>query len=413
MKGSFYQSILIPILCLSPLMVTAEESPETTAEAAAPAPHFKPFTGRITGEKVRLRIRPQLDAHVVKELSAGDLFVITGETEDFYSVHVPKNVRFYVYRKYLIDDTVDGNRVNLRMGPSVESAIVDQLHYGDKVVGQVAEKNSKWMEIEPPDFIYFYVAKDYIDNVGGPELLLRLEKTKERLTTQLSEAQESIATELEKPFDLIQVNHALEVLEEIAAYERDFPKEATLAKNLSHETRQSYMQKKIHYLEEMQNESPEELQRRNEELRSALAFQEQKVKELVNQVNQSPTPTQLAPQSDELTAEMLAWEPIEGHLFRSWSVGQDPHVTIEDFYVDQLSESQEIAGVVQPYNHNLSTRPGDYLLFSEETGTPIAYLYSTRVNIKDLLGQKKQLRVVERTNHNFAFPAFYVLSVED
>ena len=43
---------------------------------------------------------------------------------------------------------------------------------------------------------------------------------------------------------------------------------------------------------------------------------------------------------------------------------------------------------------------------------PVAYLYSTTQNLHSLVGKKVRIIASPRNNNNFAFPAYYVLSVE-
>ena len=55
-------------------------------------------------------------------------------------------------------------------------------------------------------------------------------------------------------------------------------------------------------------------------------------------------------------------------------------------------------------------KPGDFVL--RDGDLPIGYLYSTQVNLDSLVGKRATLIVTPRPNNNFAFPAYYVLSVE-
>src|SRR5690554_1336326 len=105
----FYRSLISLFLVAIPLVAEGEEVPQQSEK-----PQFKPFTGRVTGSKVRLRIKPALDAPIVSELKAGDLFIVSGETEDFFSLAPPKDVRAYIHRKFVIDGAIDGTRVNVR-----------------------------------------------------------------------------------------------------------------------------------------------------------------------------------------------------------------------------------------------------------------------------------------------------------
>jgi hypothetical protein len=40
---------------------------------------------------------------------------------------------------------------------------------------------------------------------------------------------------------------------------------------------------------------------------------------------------------------------------------------------------------------------------------PIAYLYSTQVDLQGKVGQAVTLQAAPRPNHHFAFPAYFVL----
>ncbi|MBA2727993.1 MAG: hypothetical protein H0U49_07460 [Parachlamydiaceae bacterium] len=60
----------------------------------------------------------------------------------------------------------------------------------------------------------------------------------------------------------------------------------------------------------------------------------------------------------------------------------------------------------------MKNKPGDFLLLSSISNLPIAYLYSTAVNLQDKLGRIATVQVVKRPNNNFAFPAYYVIFVE-
>ena len=46
----------------------------------------QPFTGKITGSRVRLRTQPSLSSFVMREYSPSDLVQVVGEIDDFYAV---------------------------------------------------------------------------------------------------------------------------------------------------------------------------------------------------------------------------------------------------------------------------------------------------------------------------------------
>ena len=55
---------------------------QTTASEAPAAAHALPaFTGKIIGNKVRMRLHPNLESPIVQELAAGDMVVVDGEID--------------------------------------------------------------------------------------------------------------------------------------------------------------------------------------------------------------------------------------------------------------------------------------------------------------------------------------------
>lgn len=56
----------------------------------------------------------------------------------------------------MLDNTIEGNRVNVRLEPNLEAPIIAQLNAGDKIEGQISALNSKWYEITPltPHVLY-------------------------------------------------------------------------------------------------------------------------------------------------------------------------------------------------------------------------------------------------------------------
>ena len=79
-------------------------SEETPREAVRP---FSSFTGRLVKNKVRMRVQPTLDAGVIRELAKGDMLIVTGEIDDFYSVLPPTSSKAYVFRTFVPQNIKD------------------------------------------------------------------------------------------------------------------------------------------------------------------------------------------------------------------------------------------------------------------------------------------------------------------
>lgn len=107
---------------------------------------------------------------------------------------------------------------------------------------------------------------------------------------------------------------------------------------------------------------------------------------------------------------MSYWQDAEQQLFQNWMNAHDPAATMGDFYNDQSKNAVILQGVIEPYQRAVKNKPGDFLLVSPSSRLPIAYLYSTQVNLQDKVGQEIVIQAVPRDNHNFAYPAYYVIS---
>ncbi|MDB6081786.1 MAG: hypothetical protein JWO53_1058, partial [Chlamydiia bacterium] len=83
---------------------------------------------------------------------------------------------------------------------------------------------------------------------------------------------------------------------------------------------------------------------------------------------------------------------------------------IDQFYAKEKAVS--LHGIVKPYARPVKNVPGDFILVNPKTNLPLAYLYSTKVDLNSLVGKEVSLSLVERPNNNFAYPAYFVLKAE-
>jgi hypothetical protein len=149
-----------------------QDSPSQTAQLAAGAQCSEHANlencryGIVTSKRVRMRTAAQLDAPVIRELDKGTPLKITAEAGDFYMVIPPFPMKAYVFRTYVLDGKIEGDRVNVRLGPSPESAILTQLSQGYVVAGKPSTTNAKWLEIDLPLTTRFFISKDYVQIVS-------------------------------------------------------------------------------------------------------------------------------------------------------------------------------------------------------------------------------------------------------
>ncbi|MFI5334636.1 MAG: SH3 domain-containing protein, partial [Chlamydiales bacterium] len=343
-----------------------------------------PFTGKVKGKKVRLRLKADMDSHVIRELEKNELVTVVGEKGDFWAVQAPTGIKAYVFRSFILDNVVEGNRVNVRLEPNTEAPVISHLNMGDKVQGVVCSANNKWLEIAAPERTHFYVAKEYLEKVGGPEIKLQAEKRRVNAEQLLEAANLLSKTELRKSLDEMDIDRVSHSYKTIISDYVDFPEYVEKAKELLASTQEAYVQKR---LEMGESKGTSHALNRNVQKQDA------------------PQDASLHQISDR----MKMWEPMEEAMFLSWA-HLNEEKTLEQFYEEQKLAAVPITGIVEAYTSPVKNKPGDFIIRDKDL--PVAYVYSTKINLQSLVGKRVTLLGSPRASNNFAFPAFFVLSVE-
>ncbi len=365
---------------------SAKSSDLATAHAETDS-NYKAFTGKIVGGSVRMRLSPDVDSAIVKELLKGDLVVIRGEKSDFYSIEAPVDLKVYIFRSFVLDNVVEGNRVHVRLSPELTAPVVALMNSGDKVNGAISDKNHKWLEISVPKNVRFYIAKEYIEKIGGPELKALRDK-KQNTVLQLMDSAELLSqSEMMKPFEELDFERVSNAFTTITKEYSDFPEYSERAKSKLIHLQEIYLQKKIAYLE----------------AKTSRMSKERVIRTDVVQVSDTSDET-LSPRE-----RMKIWERVEESLFLSWSTSHHKK-TMDDFYDDQKLKTVRISGIVEAYSDIVKNKPGNFVL--RDRDMPRAYLYSTFVDLQNYVGKYVTLIAVPRPNNNFAFPAYFVFESE-
>ena len=395
-------------LSLTMILQAAPQNTKTVAqkthEATKKAEHFKPFTGKIVANKVRLRVKPDTDSHVLRQANKNDLLLIIGEIGDFYAISPPKGTKSYVFRSYILDNVVEANRVNIRLEPHVDGPIIGQLQSGDKVQGTICPLNHKWLEIPPPANTRFYVSKEFIENAGGPEYLTMMEKRKTQVEELLNTAFMNAEAECKKSYEEMSPQPIIEQLQLVLKTYSDFPEAVAHAKEALTLLKDTYLQKKINYLEskaELSQEAKNEL----------LLKQKEEKQELFANTSIQVDPSLFSKRNGKknLTDKMRFWETVEESLYLSWSAFHTGKKS-DEFYAEQKANASILSGTIEPYQQSIKNKPGDYILRTQNR--PVAYLYSTNVDLEKYVGKEVSLQASPRPNNHFAFPAYFVLEVE-
>lgn len=348
---------------------------------------FRPFTGKIKGKKVRMRLKPDLDSSVIKELSKNELLSVIGESGDFWAVLPTQEVKAYVFRSFVLDNVVEGNRVNVRLEPNLDAPVIAHLSAGERLENTIiAPSNNKWLEIAPPAETHFYVAKEYVEYAGGPELKVENDR---RMATgkQLLDAAAVLSqAELKRSFEEIDFDRIVHQYGSVINDYSDLPDLIEKAKEALLAFQESYLEKRIAFLE-------------TRPLVAQSATQESK-NSLIQELSEALS---------SVTDKMRMWEPIEEALYSSWASVNNNRDRAE-FYENQKLLGTVISGLVEPYHSPVKNKPGDFILRDKEI--PVGYIYSTHVNLQSLVGKRVSFLASPRANHNFAFPAYYILAIE-
>ena len=340
------------------------------------------FTGKITSKKVRLRTEPNVDSSIIAEAKAGQHFLVVGQVNDFYVIKPSSQTKFYVYRTYVIDGTIEGNNVNIRLEPNIDSPVVMQLQSGTNVCGEVCKDNSKWLAIDPPEGAYFYIAQEFVDRIGDSEYIHKAEVREQEVVALLQQMQRNVEEEVKKPFHAMDMEEAEQISMKFITYYNDFTEEVQQATNLLHQLKEDYLTKKAKNLNVVDEETDKQPDIQN------AALEEETI---------------------EMTTMQQKWHQLEYNLYLNWMQDQ-PDKKFEDFKKVSMEKAVRMQGKIERFESDLPTKPGDYLLIQD--GLPVAYLYSLDVNLDDYVGKEMSFSAVQRHNNHFAFPSYCILQAE-
>ncbi|CCB92033.1 putative uncharacterized protein [Waddlia chondrophila 2032/99] len=371
----------------------------------------KAFTGRVSRDRVRLRLSASTDSPIIKELNRGDMFLVTGEEDDFYAIKPLNGTKAYVYRTYILDGVVEGNKVNVRIEPHLEAPVIGQLNMGERIKGKISDKNSKWLEIDPPEMTRFYVSADFVEKIGDADYLAHFEKRENDVNNLLNGTYLISQQELQKPFSEIQPEKVVKNYQKIIEEYTEFPREVKQAKDSLAKFQETYLHKKVNYLEDKASKADTDWKHRGQSETAMQDHQQPSANSSQADTSQVYKKWVHEQAASDVNARMALWIPVEIAYYEKWAK-DNQNRPIQEFYKEQRGHAMALRGIVEPYDRPIRNKPGDYLLVNRGNRLPIAYIYSTQVNLQDYVGQEVSLEAVLRPNNNFAYPAYYILKAE-
>ncbi|MCE5293955.1 MAG: SH3 domain-containing protein, partial [Chlamydiales bacterium] len=360
-------------------MAIADEQEQMQPQTHTPK-RFESFTGKISGHNVRMRLQPNLDAQVYKELDKDDLVLVTGLVDDFYACMPPKGLKGYIFRTYVLDGVVEGTNVFVRLGPDRTSPSVAQLNSGDVVKGTIAPQNNKWLQIDIPEDVRFYVAKDYVQKAGDASYFAKQESKRQDANKKLNDLEIALDKELEKPFHKIQLAGISSQLTQFIKDHKDMPQLVAQAETLISHMQQLYLTRGV----AVNDEEPQ--------VKAAP-----KVEKEVEKTKEATTiaPATITPPAPAKPVAILSWQEQE-KAFIDGLIQSGKAQSAESFYTSEMQKGNTLHGTIKPYNSFVSTRPGDFVLLNLKTNLPIAYLYSTKTDLSRWINKPVTLLVSDR-----------------
>jgi len=387
-----------------PELSSPSPSPITQAVIEAPKQEtrtIESFTGKVTKNRVRLRLQPTLEAPILKELSKDHLLVVTGIVDEFYAVLPAPQTKGYMFRTYILDGEIVGNHVNVRLEPDTNAPIICQLNSGEKITGNVAAANNKWLEIALPEQVRFYVAKEFVSRAGDVHVFYEVEKRRTCVEERLAFIEKAVHNEFQKSFRQIELAPFATELKSLIAQMDNLPQQAHRAQTLLKTMQEDYLQKSLTHKEVAAPQIVVEADHQDKESSGKAESEVACSEEKADEKPAAATPPVFALPYGE-TEKKLLQDAITSGLVKD----------AEGFYLVEQKKAVVLHGIIKPYARHVKNAPGDFVLLNPKTNLPIAYVYSTKVDLQLLVNKEMTITAVERPNNNFAYKAFFALKAE-
>ena len=187
------------------------------------------------------------------------------------------------------------------------------MNTGDYVNGKICTKNHKWLEFTPPKSVYFFIAKEYIEKMGGPEMKEIHDQKMANLSSLIESADLLAQSEMLKPFEELDIQKITQSYADIIADYSEFSKSISPVKENLAKIQEEYINKKLSYLEQKAMILSKNVATRD----SSIVIHNGQ--------------TALTPKD-----RMKMWEKVEESLFISWSRSH-LNKDIQEFYEAQNS----------------------------------------------------------------------------
>jgi uncharacterized protein YgiM (DUF1202 family) len=132
-----------------------------------------PQQGTLKGDRVNVRVAPDLKAETLTQLNKGaSVSVLESKSTtasgkdgaqkiEWLRIAMPETAKVYVHKDFVANGVVTAETLNVRSGPANTHAIVATLKKGDRV--DVLGTKNNWLVIKPPANATAWIAAQYVE----------------------------------------------------------------------------------------------------------------------------------------------------------------------------------------------------------------------------------------------------------
>ncbi len=169
--------------------------------------HSYPYTAEIVAHDVNVRAGSHLNYEIITQLNKGELVLVVGDRRGWKKIKMPEGALCWVSERYVKDNVVIGNRVNIRAGAGLKFNVLCQLNRDHVVNVKKISDDGQWLGIEPPEHAYAWIKKDFIKYKGKPEVYEAYIEKKQNCRSLFAQVErykdECLKKKEDIPFDMI------------------------------------------------------------------------------------------------------------------------------------------------------------------------------------------------------------------
>ena len=122
---------------------------------------------RVTGDRVSLRAKPDLNGDLLDRAMRGEEMAYFEKTNGWVAVQAPDSLDFWVAAEYVQNGVIQPEKLNVRSGPSRNYSVVAVLSKGDAV--SLRGEFNDWLKIAPPQGSRVWISEDFVEFIEPPK----------------------------------------------------------------------------------------------------------------------------------------------------------------------------------------------------------------------------------------------------